>query len=56
MTDRSNYRLNYVIERYIDAYDGTATGQDICNMYENGCGYESICDRMGIDYEDFCED
>lgn len=56
MDSRNNHRLNVVIERFIDAYDGTAIGQDVRNMYENGTGYEHICDRMGIDYEDYEED
>jgi len=25
-------------------------------MYENGSGYESICEVMQIDYEDYKED
>lgn len=54
--DRTNHRLNTLIERYIDNYDGTAIGQDIRNMYENGTSYESICDRMGICYEDYQEE
>lgn len=57
--DRSNYRLNAVIERFIGAYDGTSIGQDIRNMYENGTSYEVICDYLGnygIDYEDYRED
>lgn len=54
--DRSNHRLNVAIERFIDAYDGTAIGQDVRNMYENGTSYEHICDRMDIDYEDYRED
>ena len=52
---RRNHRLNVVIERFIDNYDGTAIGQDVRNMYENGSDYESICDRMGIDYADYEE-
>lgn len=56
MADRSNHRLNVAIERFIDAYDGTAIGRDVQNMYENGTSYETICDRAGIDYEDYRED
>lgn len=56
MTDRSNYRLNAVIERFIDAYEGTAIGQDVRNMYENGSSYECICDYMGIDFAEYQED
>ena len=54
--DRTNHRLNTLIERYIDNYDGTAIGQDIRNMYENGSSYESICDSIGICYEDYQEE
>ena len=55
MSDRSNHRLNVEIERHIDMWDGTIHGQTIKNMYENGSGYESICEAMGIDYEDYEE-
>lgn len=55
-TDRNNYRLNELIQRYIESYDGTVTGQDIQNMYENSSSYESICDRIGICYEDYEEE
>ena len=54
--ERSNHRLNVAIERFIEAYDGTAIGQEVRNMYENGTSYTHICDRMGIDYEDYEED
>lgn len=54
--DRTNRRLNTIIERFIDNYDGTSIGQDVRNMYENGSNYESICERMGIDYEDYKEE
>lgn len=53
---RNNSYLNYVIEKFIDQYDGTSIGQAIRNMYENGSSYESICDRLDLEYEDFCED
>lgn len=56
MNNRSNHRLNVVIERFIEAYDGTAIGQDVRNMYEKGTSYEHICDRMGVDYADYDED
>jgi len=51
--ERNNHRLNVVIERFIDAYDGTAVGQEVKNMYENGTSYESICERLDIDYADY---
>ncbi len=54
--ERSNKRLNAVIERFIDMYDGTAIGQSVKNAYENGTDYESICDIAGIDYADYEED
>ena len=50
---RENHRLNVEIERFIEAYDGTAIGQDVRNMYENGTSYEAICDRIGIELEDW---
>lgn len=55
MDDRSNHRLIVAIERFIEAWDGTSIGQDVQNLYENGTGYEHICKRMGIDYDDYAE-
>ena len=55
MADRSNHRLNVAIERHIEQWDGTVHGQAVKNMYENGSGYESICEMAGIDYEDYEE-
>ena len=43
------------IENFIEAYEGTAIGQDVKNMYENETDLESICDYAGIPYEE-CED
>lgn len=56
MPDRSNYTLNDVIERHIDAWDGTIHGQMVKNMCENGTSYESICEAMNIDYDDYEEE
>lgn len=53
---RPNYRLNDTIERFIEAYDSTAIGKEIKNMWENGTSYEAICDRMGIDYDDYADE
>jgi len=50
---RDNTELNMVIEKYIDAWDGTIKGQEVKNMYENGTSYEYICEKMEIDYEDY---
>ena len=50
---KNNPSLNTEIDRFITAYDGTAIGCSIKNMYENGSSYESICDKLGIDYEDY---
>lgn len=55
MEGRENHRLNMEIERFVDAYDGTAIGQSIRNMYENGSSYEAICDRMGLDHDAYKE-
>lgn len=56
MTDRGNERLNRVIEEHISVWSGTAHGQSIRNMYENGTSYEGICEAAGIDYEDYEEE
>jgi len=56
MGDRGSQRLDDRIEKYIDIWDGTAIGQSVKNMYENGCDYESICEVMRIDYEDYKEE
>ena len=40
------------IEKFIDQYDGTAIGQSVKNMYENGTDYEMICEYADIEYED----
>ena len=53
---RNNHRLNTAIERFISNWDGSSIGQDVKNMYENGSSYESICDRMNTDYEEYRED
>ena len=53
MAGRENHRLNTEIERFIEAYDGTAIGQEVRYMYENGTGYETICDRIGMDLSDW---
>lgn len=56
MMDRSNHRLNEEIESKIRQWDGTIFGLEVKNIYENGADYESICERLGIDYEDYEED
>ena len=56
MSDRSNHRLNVEIERQIDMWDGTIHGQTIKNMYESGSEYESICELMGLEYEEYEEE
>ncbi len=53
--ERSNHNLNYEIERFINQYDGTAIGQSVKNMYENGTSYESICEVIDIDYDEYAE-
>lgn len=56
MADRTNHRLNCLIEKEIRMWDGTVHGATVRNMYENGSDYESICDVMNVDYEDYTED
>ncbi len=37
----------------IDQWDGTAYGESLKNMYENGTDFESICEYAGLDYQSF---
>ena len=53
---KNNRNLNNVIEKFIDAYDGTIIGWEVQNMYEGGQSYESICEKMNIDYDEYEED
>ncbi len=54
--DRSNERLNKVIEEHIRQWDGTIHSFCIKNMWENGDSYEHICEAMNIDIEDYEDD
>lgn len=56
MEGRSNRRLNALIEDHIRQWDGTVHGECVKNMYENGTSYESICEMMDVEYEDYEED
>lgn len=56
MQDRNNHKLNVLIEDHIRQWDGTVHGQSVKNMYDNGTSYESICEFIGIDYEDYKEE
>lgn len=40
------------VQNFIDQYDGTAIGQSVKNMLDNGTDLESICDYADIEYED----
>lgn len=51
MSDAKAEELKYEIERFINQWDGTAIGQSIKNMYENGTALETICEEAGIDTE-----
>ena len=53
---RGNTKLNEVIEKHIQQWDGTVHGLIVKNAYENGCDYEAVCDVAGIDYADYEED
>lgn len=53
--ERTNHRLNWAIERFIDQWDGTIKGQEVKNMYENGTSYEAICEKIDLDYKDYEE-
>lgn len=51
-----NHRLDCEIQRLIDVWEGTIMGLQIKNMYENGTSYDSICDFLGLDYNDYADD
>ncbi len=53
---RNNHRLNSVIERFIDIWDGTAIGMEAKNMYENGTSYETICEKINLYFAEYEED
>ena len=55
MPDRNNQRLNEEIEYQINVWRGTLHGQMLKKMYEGGADYESICEAMMSDYEDYKE-
>ncbi len=40
----------YNIESFINQYEGTAIGQSVKNMYENGTDLQSICEYADIEY------
>lgn len=53
--DINEDELRYDIELYIDLWQGTACGEDVRNMYENGSSLESICEYLGWDYLAYAE-
>lgn len=55
MAFRGYQKLNEYIENQISQWDGTIHGQCLKNMYENGSEYESICEYIGVELEDFEE-
>ena len=38
------------IESFVRQYDGTAIGQEVKNMLDNGTDYEKICEYADIEY------
>lgn len=56
MADRSNRRLNELIENMISQWHGTVFGASLKNAYENGTSYEGLCDMVHVDYEDYEEE
>lgn len=38
------------IEEFIRIYDGTAIGQSVKNMLENGTDFEKICEYADLEY------
>lgn len=53
MDGRDNEALNQYIEERIRLWSGSAHGQIIKNMYENGTSYIGICAYLGIDPEEW---
>jgi len=51
--DRELPGLNQEIETFISAYEGTAIGQEVANMYSNGVSYEKICETLDWDIQEF---
>lgn len=46
-------KLEERIRQFISDWDGTVAGQTVKNMLKNGGDYESICEVIGIDYDDY---
>lgn len=40
------------IERFINIWTGTAIGESVKNMYDNGTDPEYICDYAGIEFDE----
>ncbi len=40
------------IRAFINQYEGTAIGESVKNMLDNGENYEKICEYADIEYED----
>lgn len=55
MNERDNETLNEHIKETIYQWDGTAYGQSLKNMWENGTSYEGILEYMNEEIEDWEE-
>ena len=42
--------IMFDIEQFISQYEGTAIGESVKNMLENGTDLEYICEFAGIDF------
>ena len=56
MADRSNKELNEIIEKHIQAWRGTPTGEILRKAYRGETSYEGICMIIGLDPNDYLED
>ena len=43
------------IQNFLRMYEGTAIGEEVRRMKENGSSYESICDYIDFDYKEYEE-
>lgn len=56
MADRSNRKLNLIIEEQIEAWRGTPTGVILRKAYRGETSYEGLCEIAGLDPEEYTEE
>ena len=55
MADRSNKKLNGIIEKQIEAWRGTPTGAILRKAYKGNTSYEGLLQIAGIEPEKYLE-